>query len=149
MDMEMSGSMSIRSLSLCKAIIAIPCSLGAKCPSVVVRDNLKVFFSRYQNRYKDILPSICPPAEISGDAMSTDEDTNTPNPPRTSSSQQMALTRCDLPVLFVKTLMDLFAPHLTRQVTCTPNSNPPPGCIDLSLVIVTLLLHYNPQCSIP
>ncbi|KAG0217096.1 Smg-6, nonsense mediated mRNA decay factor [Mortierella sp. GBA43] len=75
-------------------------SLGAKCPSTVVRDNLKVFFSRYQNRYKDLLSSICPPAVVSGDAMSTDEDTNTPKPAiRTSSTQQMALSRCELPVL--------------------------------------------------
>ncbi|KAK3812318.1 MAG: hypothetical protein J3Q66DRAFT_443044 [Benniella sp.] len=88
-------------------------SLGAKCPSAVVRDNLKVFFSRYQNRHRDLLLSICPPTDTSGDAMSTDEDSNTPQPPKTSSMQQMALARCDISELFVKILMDLFLPHLT------------------------------------
>ncbi|KAF9956106.1 hypothetical protein BGZ65_002964 [Modicella reniformis] len=97
-------------------------SLGAKCPSSIVRDNLKVFFSRYQNRYKDLLSSICPPVENPGDSVSTDEDTNTPV--RTLPSEKIALEKCDLTVLFVKILMDLFLPQYTNHFTTfKPNSS--------------------------
>ncbi|KAG0197117.1 hypothetical protein BGX28_009372 [Mortierella sp. GBA30] len=87
-------------------------SLGAKSPSVVVRDNLKVFFSRYQNRFKDLLSSICLSAEDTNNAMSTDDDTDTPPLKRPVSTQQLALARCELSLLFIKIQMDLFAPHL-------------------------------------
>ncbi|KAK3808872.1 MAG: hypothetical protein J3R72DRAFT_87651 [Linnemannia gamsii] len=95
-------------------------SLGAKSPSVVVRDNLKVFFSRYQNRFKDLLVSICPNAEDSKGAMAMslddeeDADSSIENEP--NLAQQLALARCDLSVLLIKVQMDLFAPHL-RSVT--------------------------------
>ncbi|KAF9117172.1 hypothetical protein BGX27_000021 [Mortierella sp. AM989] len=88
-------------------------SLGAKCPFVVVRDNLKVFFSRYQNRYKDLLSSICPaPENMNG--MSIDEDTDAPREIKTNqdSAQQSALARCDIIPLFIKIQMDLFTPYL-------------------------------------
>ncbi|KAF8976068.1 hypothetical protein BGZ46_008593 [Entomortierella lignicola] len=85
-------------------------SLGAKCPSIVVRDNLKVFFSRYQNRYKDLLASICPVPENTNN-MDTDEDTDTPGSSLTSA-QKSVLERCDIIPLFIKIQMDLFAPHL-------------------------------------
>ncbi|KAF9425960.1 hypothetical protein BGZ76_002994 [Entomortierella beljakovae] len=88
-------------------------SLGAKCPSVIVRDNLKVFFSRYQNRYRDLLNSICPQQQTA-DSMSTDEDIEIQPKPKvkTNSIQQSSLARCDITVLFIKIQMDLFAPHL-------------------------------------
>ncbi|KAF9570057.1 hypothetical protein EC968_002319 [Mortierella alpina] len=87
-------------------------SLGAKCPSIVVRDNLKVYFSRYQNRFKDLLSSLCLSAEDSSNAMSTDDDTDTPRKARPVAVQRLAMTRCDLSVLFIKIQMDLFAPRL-------------------------------------
>ncbi|KAF9351462.1 hypothetical protein BGX26_010546, partial [Mortierella sp. AD094] len=83
-------------------------SLGAKCPSVVVRDNLKVFFSRYQNRYKDLLSSICPAPDNTNN-MSMDEDADLA---KYASVQQSALARCDITPLFIKIQMDLFAPQL-------------------------------------
>ncbi|KAF9149414.1 hypothetical protein BG015_008805 [Linnemannia schmuckeri] len=96
-------------------------SLGAKSPSVVVRDNLKVFFSRYQNRFKDLLASICPNVEDTKGAMAMsldddgeDEDMSSENEP--NLAQQLALARCDLSVLLIKIQMDLFAPNL-RSVT--------------------------------
>ncbi|KAG0064958.1 hypothetical protein BGZ90_001977 [Linnemannia elongata] len=96
-------------------------SLGAKSPSVVVRDNLKVFFSRYQNRFKDLLASICPNADDSKGAMAMsldddeeDGDESIENEP--NLAQQLALARCDLSVLLIKIQMDLFAPNL-RSVT--------------------------------
>ncbi|KAF9989035.1 hypothetical protein BGZ75_007831 [Mortierella antarctica] len=87
-------------------------SLGAKCPSIVVRDNLKVYFSRYQNRFKDLLSSLCLSAEDSSNAMSTDDDTDTPRKARPITVQRLAMARCDLSVLFIKIQMDLFAPRL-------------------------------------
>ncbi|KAF9933764.1 hypothetical protein FBU30_004565 [Linnemannia zychae] len=92
-------------------------SLGAKSPSVVVRDNLKVFFSRYQNRFKDLLASICPDAEDSNGALALsleDEDEDLLMEDEPNLAQQLALARCDLSVLLVKVQMDLFAPHLRR-----------------------------------
>ncbi|KAG0022204.1 hypothetical protein BGZ80_000775 [Entomortierella chlamydospora] len=83
-------------------------SLGAKCPSVVVRDNLKVFFSRYQNRYRDLLSSICPAPDNTNN-MSMDEDVDVA---KHASAQQSALARCDIIPMFIKIQMDLFAPQL-------------------------------------
>ncbi|KAF9400346.1 hypothetical protein BGX21_004493 [Mortierella sp. AD011] len=83
-------------------------SLGAKCPSVVVRDNLKVFFSRYQNRYRDLLSSICPTPDNTNN-MSMDEDVDVT---KHVSAQQSALARCDITPIFIKIQMDLFAPQL-------------------------------------
>ncbi|KAF9098261.1 hypothetical protein BGX23_006677 [Mortierella sp. AD031] len=95
-------------------------SLGAKSPSVVVRDNLKVFFSRYQNRFKDLLASICPTAEDTKGAMAMslddDEDGDMSIDNESNLAQQLALVRCDLSVLLIKVQMDLFAPNL-RSVT--------------------------------
>ncbi|KAF9964612.1 hypothetical protein BGZ70_006207 [Mortierella alpina] len=87
-------------------------SLGAKCPSIVVRDNLKVYFSRYQNRFKDLLSSLCLSADDSNNAMSTDDDTDSPRKARPIAVQRLAMTRCDLSVLFIKIQMDLFAPRV-------------------------------------
>lgn len=86
---------------------------------MVVRDNLKVFFSRYQNRFKDLLASICPNADDSKGAMAMsldddeeDGDESIENEP--NLAQQLALARCDLSVLLIKIQMDLFAPNLRR-----------------------------------
>ncbi|KAI1318831.1 hypothetical protein EDD11_005677 [Mortierella claussenii] len=87
-------------------------SLGAKCPSVIVRDNLKVFFSRYQNRFKDLLSTIYPLMDNFHEASSTDEEEDTLNLSGYGLAQQQALARCDIGVLFIKIQMDLFAPHL-------------------------------------
>ncbi|KAF9583611.1 hypothetical protein BGW38_009037 [Lunasporangiospora selenospora] len=86
-------------------------SLGAKCPSVVVRDNLKVFFSRYQNRYKDVLGLICSAHE--GDRNRDDSNMDgSVNRHLSEPSVDTPLEGCDLGVLFVKIQMDLFAPRL-------------------------------------
>ncbi|KAF9274850.1 hypothetical protein BGZ68_000314 [Mortierella alpina] len=96
-------------------------SLGAKCPSIVVRDNLKVFFSRYQNRFKDLLSSLCLSADDSSNAMSTDDDTDTPRKARPIAVQRLAMARCDLNVIFIKIQMDLFAPHLQSSTFRDPS----------------------------
>ncbi|KAF9907558.1 hypothetical protein EC991_010854, partial [Linnemannia zychae] len=92
-------------------------SLGAKSPSAVVRDNLKVFFSRYQNRFKDLLASICPNLDDSKGAMAMslddEEDGDISIESEANLAQQLALARCDLSVLLIKVQMDLFAPHLS------------------------------------
>jgi hypothetical protein len=80
-------------------------SLGAKFPSVIVRDNLKVFFSRFQNRFKDVLLSFSSRPNHLQDAMETDDD---------SQQQQPPVESCDLLVLFIKIQMDLFTPQLER-----------------------------------
>ncbi|KAG0343455.1 hypothetical protein BG005_002401, partial [Podila minutissima] len=51
-------------------------SLGTRCPSVVVRDNLKVFFSRYQNRFRDLLSAISPGQVNSRDDQDMDTDSD-------------------------------------------------------------------------
>ncbi|KAG0029254.1 hypothetical protein BGZ82_008051 [Podila clonocystis] len=86
-------------------------SLGTRCPSVVVRDNLKVFFSRYQNRFRDLLSAISPGQDNSRDDqdMDTDSDEEDSKP---TTQQDQALAKCGLDVLFIKIQMDLFAPHL-------------------------------------
>ncbi|KAG0079853.1 hypothetical protein BGZ92_000862 [Podila epicladia] len=86
-------------------------SLGTRCPSVVVRDNLKVFFSRYQNRFRDLLSAISPGQGNSRDDrdMDTDSDSEDSKP---TTQQDQALAQCGLDVLFIKIQMDLFAPHL-------------------------------------
>lgn len=88
-------------------------SLGTRCPSVVVRDNLKVFFSRYQNRFRDLLSAISPGQVNSRDDqdMDTDSDSEDSKP---TTQQDQALAQCGLDVLFIKIQMDLFAPHLQR-----------------------------------
>jgi len=79
-------------------------SLGAKFPSVIVRDNLKVFFSRFQNRFKDVLLSLSSSQKQRGDAMEKDGD----------SQRSIPAESCDLLVLFIKIQMDLFTPQLQR-----------------------------------
>lgn len=141
-------SMDAWSLIFCDVYITVLFSLGAKCPSAVVRDNLKVFFSRYQNRHRELLLALCPPTDTSGDAMSTDDDSNAPQPPRISPARQMALTRCDISELFVKVLMDLFVPHVTRYTLSTQRE--PIFRVDQQKpYILSVLLHSTLQCGVP
>ncbi|KAF9189532.1 hypothetical protein BGZ51_005605 [Haplosporangium sp. Z 767] len=96
-------------------------SLAARYPSAVVRDNLKVFFSRYQNRFKDLLSSIYPIAEGLNDTTSMDEDMDTSPEDQPVSVKQLALNRMELDMLFIKIQMDLFEPHLQSSTFCDPN----------------------------
>ncbi|KAG0304642.1 hypothetical protein BGZ98_005241 [Dissophora globulifera] len=128
-------------------------SLGAKSPSIIVRDNLKVYFSRYQNRHKDLLSAICPPIEDSDHNMSTDDDTDIP--PKIRPAQQLALARCDLISLFIKIQMDLFAPHLDSATMHDPTfldafnqkasaeleSGKPGGVVQKMIVSIILVVH--------
>ncbi|KAG0263138.1 Protein smg7 [Mortierella polycephala] len=95
-------------------------SLAARCPSTVVRDNLKVFFSRYQNRFKDLLSSIYPTAEGLNDTTSADEDMDTSPENHPMSVKRLALNRMELDMLFIKIQMDLFEPHLQSSTFCDP-----------------------------
>ncbi|KAF9379456.1 hypothetical protein CPB97_008951 [Podila verticillata] len=87
-------------------------SLGTRCPSVVVRDNLKVFFSRYQNRFRDLLSAISPGQDNSRDDHDMDTDSDEENGKPMTTQQDQALAQCGLDVLFIKIQMDLFSPHL-------------------------------------
>lgn len=89
-------------------------SLGTRCPSVVVRDNLKVFFSRYQNRFRDLLSAISPGQDNSRDDHDMDTDSDEENGKPMTTQQDQALAQCGLDVLFIKIQMDLFSPHLQR-----------------------------------
>ncbi|KAF9320178.1 hypothetical protein BG003_006987 [Podila horticola] len=85
-------------------------SLGTRCPSVVVRDNLKVFFSRYQNRFRDLLSAISPGKDNSRDDQDMDSDSDEEHE-KPTTQQDQALAQCGLDVLFIKIQMDLFAPN--------------------------------------
>ncbi|KAF9213010.1 hypothetical protein BGZ59_006030 [Podila verticillata] len=87
-------------------------SLGTRCPSVVVRDNLKVFFSRYQNRFRDLLSAISPGQDSSRNDHDMDTDSDEENGMPMTTQQDQALAQCGLDVLFIKIQMDIFSPHL-------------------------------------